>query len=163
MKNLETKFNIMKKSEISDSQAESRKVLLSMLQASGWTLRHLENYENDLFFCAELSARKRNNHAILELNISYENKYVSINIAKFEVGAAQYVIYFDKITTAKEILVYINQQSDELSVSHCIELGESLCEKYTGEVFFFTGEASIELNKNNVKQVFNQFNDIIDS
>jgi hypothetical protein len=144
----------MQKSQMSKMQQEHRSNVTAQLVNSGWQLKNVEAYDADFFLDAELSARKRNTDCILELNLSYEDEYVSIAVASFKHGRAEYVVYFQDLPQATAAVSELVNSSDTLTVNNSIYLAERLCDLFPENVYFFDGDKKELLNKKNINEIF---------
>ena len=89
--------------------------------ASDWQLRNGGTFNMVLVF------RKRNIHCVVEMEINCEDKYVSLTVASFEAGRAEYIIYFEDVGQATRTIAKIEQFAERLSVANSITLAEKLC------------------------------------
>lgn len=135
-------------------QQEHRSNVTAQLAKSGWQLKNAEAYDADFFLSAELSARKRNTDCILELNLSYEDEYVSIAVASFKYGRAEYVVYFQELSQATAAISELVNSSDTLTVNNSIFLAERLCNLFPENVYFFDGDKKELLDRENIGKIF---------
>lgn len=143
----------MNKSQMSDLQIDSRNKILGKMTRLDWKIRSAEAYDADFFLEAEFSARRRNANCIMEINISYEDSYVSISVASFKDGAAEYVVYFDNLDQVDLTIDIIVNQAEDMSVYNSVHLAEQLCEKFPGKVYFFNGDMKEILQKDNIREI----------
>ncbi|MBZ9750371.1 hypothetical protein K7W42_05775 [Deinococcus sp. HMF7604] len=148
----------MDRSSMTQEQIKQRQCFLTVLEADGWQLKNVEAFDNDLWLDAEITARKRTPESIMELNYSFENSYVSLAVAKFDEGRAEYVIYFDTLQKSGDILGVIVEHSSALTVKGAVHLAARLAGEYPGDVFFFTGTESIAVTQDTALTVFEKFN-----
>ena len=89
----------------------------------------------------------------MEINISYEDSYVSISVASFKDGAAEYVVYFDNLDQVDLTIDIIVNQAEDMSVYNSVHLAEQLCENFPGKVYFFNGDMKEILQKDNIREI----------
>lgn len=135
----------MDRASLTAAQREQRQFLLDLLQADGWTLRHLDAFDQDLWLPAEVTARKRTPASLMELTYSFEDGYVGFIVAQRPLHRAEYVFYFPDWPTSLDIVQQILAQSGHLTVDGAAQLAANLAGQFPGDVFLFTGTEKIEL------------------
>lgn len=143
---------------MSQTQLEQREAIRDLLLKADWKLKNVEAFDHDLWLDAEVSGRKRVPGCIMEINYSFENSYVNFTAANFKEGRAEYVVYFDSFEKSVEIVRRVLSSADGMTVLKAAQLSLALVEAYPGDVFFFTGDESIELTTDNALEVFERFN-----
>ncbi|ASN82460.1 hypothetical protein [Deinococcus ficus] len=135
----------MDRASLTAAQLEQRQFLLDLLQADGWTLRHLDAFDQDLWLPAEVTARKRTPASLMELTYSFEDGYVGFNVAQRPLRRAEYVSYFPDWPTSLDIVQQILARSGHLTVDDAAQLAADLAGQFPGDIFLFTGTEKIEL------------------
>lgn len=135
----------MDRASLTPAQLKQRQHLLDLLRADGWTLRHLDAFDQDLWLSAEVTARKRTPASLMELTYSFEDGYVGFNVAQRPLRRAEYVFYFPDWSTSLAIVQRIMAQSGHLTVDGAAQLAANLAGQFPGDVFLFTGTEKIEL------------------